>query len=349
MIMDLEQLLYEKVRSEIEKWDSEGVYALYFGVSVNSIDGNIPHFVIGRGVDRGKPFPDKWHLAVSAEDETEITADNETAQALTAWLHAQGVADIGYEDPDEMYDEMMSYIGKGPAGSYELLQLGVKIAKRLFEENFIREKFDRDIPVIFDDLETTWYNLEATENANPDGLADEFLRKFSANRKNSPEALRFAKAAMGFSGMFRIGAFLPMTIAAALFTLVFGGIRFPLAGGGVVKAAAMGIICVLLLLSRIRQLRAYVDGAKPFLRLLAVTAADICLAAVCLFSCNFMADRLAAGAFFIVCALICAADYAAMRKGMKKLVSERGSEISKTFVRLRKNNDISENNNNDLE
>lgn len=112
--MYLEDLLYSKVCTEIEKWDTDNVYALYFGVSTNPADGNIPHFIIGRGIDDGI-FPDeKWHLAVSASDETELTADNETSQALTDWLHGQGIENIGYEDPEKMYDNMMMYIGKGP-------------------------------------------------------------------------------------------------------------------------------------------------------------------------------------------------------------------------------------------
>ncbi|MGN1416126.1 MAG: hypothetical protein ACI4XF_04745 [Oscillospiraceae bacterium] len=335
--MDFEELLYSKIRTEIEKWDTDNVYALYFGVSTNPVDGNVPHFIIGRGVDNDIFPNEKWHLAVSASDETELTADPETAQALTDWLHKQGVENIGFEDTSEMYDEMMMYIGKGPAGSYELLQLGVKLAKRLFDEGFVEKKFGRNIPVIFDDLETTWYNIEATENANPKGLANEFLRKFSFNRKNSPAAKAFARASMAAMGLFRIVAILPLALFSAVFGLIFGGIRFPVTGGGIVKAAFAGIVCVIILMSRIRTLRHYIDKAS-LPRFAAITAADIILAAAALFSGNFIPDRLIPTAMVIGIVIFCLCDYKKMSSVRKEMTSEKGAEISKQFSELRRRN-----------
>ncbi|MGN0690840.1 MAG: hypothetical protein ACI4K7_00640, partial [Oscillospiraceae bacterium] len=299
--------------------------------------GNVPHFIIGRGVDNDIFPNEKWHLAVSASDETELTADPETAQALTDWLHKQGVENIGFEDTSEMYDEMMMYIGKGPAGSYELLQLGVKLAKRLFDEGFVEKKFGRNIPVIFDDLETTWYNIEATENANPKGLADEFLRKFSFNRKNSPAARAFARTSMAAMGLFRIGAMLPLALFSAVFGLIFGGIHFPPTGGGIVKAVFAGIVCVIIMMSRIRTLRHYIDK-KSFPRFAALTAADIILAAAALFSGNFIPDRLIPAAMVIGVVIFCICDCKKLTSVRKKMTSEKGAEISKQFSELRRKN-----------
>lgn len=335
--MDFEELLYSRIRTEIEKWDTDNVYALYFGVSTNLVDGNIPHFIIGRGVDDDMFPENKWHLAVSASDETELTADAETMQALTDWLHEQGVENIGYEDTSDMYDEMMLYIGKGPAGSYELLQLGVKLAKRLFDEGFIEEKFGRNIPIIFDDLETTWYNIEATENANPKGLADEFLRKFSFNRKNSPAARAFAGASMTAMGLFRIGALLPLALFSAVFGLIFGSVCFPVTGGGIVKATFAGIVCVIIMMSRDRTLRHYIDKSS-LPRFVALTAADIILAAAALFSGNYIPDRLIPAAMVIGIVIFCICDYKKLTSVKKKMTSEKGAEISKQFSELRRKN-----------
>ncbi len=349
MAIDFEELLFSQIRSEIEKWDTDGVYALFFGVHTNPADENIPHFVIGRGVENDiTDDEDKWHLAVSAEDETEITADKETAQALTEWLHAQGVENIGYEDTENMYDELMQYIGKGPAGSYELIGLGVKIAQRLFEEGFIRQHFGKDIPIIFDDLETAWYNIEATEKANPEGLANAFLRKYAMHRKNSPKARAFAKFSMSTFEIFRIAAVLPITLFSSLFTLLFGGIHFPLGAGGIVKTTVFGVIFIFTLFSEFRRIKSYITEVKPTLRLLALRTADILLAAVCLFSCNFIADRAAAGLFVLICVLICAAGGSSMKKYMKNNGSEMRKILDKVQAEAVDKND-SENQNSEKE
>ena len=74
----------------------------------------------------------------------------------------------------------MRYIGKGPAGYYELLTQAAAAARALQESGFIREKFGRPIPILVHDLEYPWYVFEATRTANPNGEADPFFAAMKA-------------------------------------------------------------------------------------------------------------------------------------------------------------------------
>ena len=69
----------------------------------------------------------------------------------------------------------MRYIGKGPAGLYELLQEIAAAARTLQNSGFIQRKFGRPIPIIIHDLEYSWYMIDATKAANANGEATEFF------------------------------------------------------------------------------------------------------------------------------------------------------------------------------
>lgn len=92
------------------------------------------------------------------------------------WYGEQGLDNIGYEDTENQYDERYNYIGKGPVGHYELINIAANIAKKLQEDGFIREHFKKPIPIIIHGLEYAWYDIEATKKANPHGEADNFIK-----------------------------------------------------------------------------------------------------------------------------------------------------------------------------
>lgn len=69
----------------------------------------------------------------------------------------------------------MQYIGNGPNGLPELLQLVTGIACELQCNGTIEAKFGRRIPIILADFECTWYMVKATREANPDGEADAYI------------------------------------------------------------------------------------------------------------------------------------------------------------------------------
>ena len=72
-------------------------------------------------------------------------------------------------------DDGVVYIGRGPNGLPELLEVVVQIAQELHRDGTIERKFGREVPIIFADHEYTWYMIEATREANPNGEADEFI------------------------------------------------------------------------------------------------------------------------------------------------------------------------------
>ena len=93
---------------------------------------------------------------------------------LFEWYKENGIENIGEEDED-CYDEDCNYIGKGPVGHYELLQIVTDVAKKLQEEGFITDQFKKSIPIIIHGLECAWYDIEATQKANPNGEADTYI------------------------------------------------------------------------------------------------------------------------------------------------------------------------------
>lgn len=66
-------------------------------------------------------------------------------------------------------------IGKGPVGHYELLGIAANIAKKLQEEGFIVDQFKKPLPIIIHGLECAWYDIEATQKANPNGESDTYI------------------------------------------------------------------------------------------------------------------------------------------------------------------------------
>lgn len=343
---DFKQYIKDKIRSEILSWNDENVYAVYIGTSWNNRCDeplDLP-FIIEIGYGSGKKKD--WHLACSCQYEKDLFETAEEADALRKWLESCGVQNIGIEDEDNMYDDMLMYVGKGPSGMYETLQTIVEITKELFAENFIRDKFGENIPVIFDDMETTWYCVEATENANPEGLADEYLHKFRMNRKNSREALGFAKVIMGISSIIRIAFFFPCALFAAVITLIFGGIHIPFTVGGIVKSLIVAICLAKRISYMIRLLKTYYSSdsadtrsrASYVLRTVSLILTDTVLAAVILFSCMFLPDRLIAGLYISGVLIYSAIDQLILNKAGKDLMKTRGDEISRSIMQIRKKN-----------
>ena len=186
---DLENALYVKVKSEISKWDEEDIYAISFFVYANEEYryknySNVPQWLISYNTeadcDGAGPFDEeRWNYAFWRQDTTpiiDIDNPNKFTHMLFEWYEEQGITNIGEENEDEMYDEDMNYIGKGPAGYYELLEMVANVARKLHADGVIKEQFGKDIPVIVHELE--YYDLiyDATKKANPDGQADVFLK-----------------------------------------------------------------------------------------------------------------------------------------------------------------------------
>lgn len=187
-MIDIEKMLYDKVKSEISNWNEDGIYAISFFVCSNEAYeynnfANVSTWAISYNaeVDCGGAGPldeKRWNYAFWRQDETsiiDVDEPDEYTEALYKWYAEQGIENIGYEDMDNMYDEEYNYIGKGPVGHYELIGIAANVAKKLQEEGFVANRFKKPIPIIIHGLECTWYDIEATKKANPNGEADTYI------------------------------------------------------------------------------------------------------------------------------------------------------------------------------
>lgn len=169
------------------------------------------------------------------------------------WLESRGVENIG-EESGEMYDSDMRYIGKGPGGLYETLQTIAEIFRELFDAKFISDKLGGNVPVIFDAPETPWYCIEATEKANPEGVADEYLQYIRLKEKNRTERFN-ADAPFAASVAAGFVVFTPCALAASIIDIIAGGISLPLFGvGWIVKCIIEGLIVLRSIFSLLKML-----------------------------------------------------------------------------------------------
>lgn len=186
-MIDLQKYLESKLRTILSRWNEEGIYAISFYVNTNELCeyrgySNVPEFFVSYNTEKDCGGADalseeRWNYAFWRQDETPvIEADegNEGIKVLFDWYAEKNIENVGYEDNENCYDEQMRYIGKGPAGYYELLSEITAVAKELQESGFVKEKFGAPIPIIIHDLEYSWYTIEATRKANTNGEADVF-------------------------------------------------------------------------------------------------------------------------------------------------------------------------------
>jgi len=187
-MIDLKKYLYEKTKQIIEKWDEDGIYAISFFVYANEAFeykqySNVCEFAISYNTEKfcenASPHSEeRWNYAFWQMNTSHIIDPNaendEGIKVLFEWYGENGVKNIGIEDFDNAYDENMMYIGKGAGGLSELLTVVSDVARQLQEEGFIAQKFGK-IPIVIHDLEYSWYTIDATKNANPNGEAEVFF------------------------------------------------------------------------------------------------------------------------------------------------------------------------------
>lgn len=193
-MINIEAELYDKVESEILKWNEEGIYAISFLVDSNEAYEyrgfeNASMWTISYNTESdcdgaGLYDEERWNYALWRQDEIPIISLEESdiySEMLFDWYEENGITNIGEEDSDEDYDEDGRYIGKGPVGHYELLEIASNVGRKLQEEGVIEDHFGKPLPIIVHGLEYAWYDVEATENANQGGEADVFREAMERN------------------------------------------------------------------------------------------------------------------------------------------------------------------------
>ena len=188
-MIDIEKILYDKVKSVMTNWKEDGIYAISFFVYSNEVYEfknytNVSTWAVSFNTESdcegaGPLDEERWNYAFWRHNETriiDIDEPDECTEALYEWYAEQGIENIGYEDVDNMYDEKYNYIGKGPVGHYELIGIAANVARKLQEEGFVEKQFKNPLPIIIHGLECTWYEIEATRKANPNGEADTYIK-----------------------------------------------------------------------------------------------------------------------------------------------------------------------------
>lgn len=183
-MVNLAEYIFKKIPPIIQGWDEDSIYAISFFVHTNEATDNIPYFAISYNTEKdcghcSEISEERWNYAFWRQDECEIIGDEESTNLLMKWFEENNIINIGQEDETQMYDENGNYIGKGPTGIYELIQVISDVAKRLHDEKIILNTFGKEIPIVIHDLEYAWYELEATQRANPNGITDMFLNSFT--------------------------------------------------------------------------------------------------------------------------------------------------------------------------
>ena len=186
-MIDIKTALKTKIKSIIDTWDEEDIYAISFFVYSNEAYeyngfSNVSEFMISYNTESdcegaGELDEERWNYAFWRQDEQPIIHTDEKnplTDMLYDWYKEQGLTNLGEEDYESSYDEGR-YIGKGPVGHYELLSLIADIAAELQNEGYIKEKFGKPLPIIIHGLEYPWYDIEATKKGNPNGEANTFL------------------------------------------------------------------------------------------------------------------------------------------------------------------------------
>ena len=186
-MINITEKIYSKVKSIMDTWSEADIYAISFFVYSNESYeykefSNVSSFAISYNTEsdcEGADLYDeeRWNYAFWRQDEFPIInpdEPNELTNLLFEWYKENGINNIGEED-DDCYDEDFNYIGKGPVGHYELLQIVSEVAEKLQQESFVEKHSGKKIPIIIHGLEYAWYDIEATQKANPNGEADVFI------------------------------------------------------------------------------------------------------------------------------------------------------------------------------
>lgn len=188
-MINISEAMYQRIKSIIGSWNEPDIYAISFFIHSNELYeyngfNNITTFAISYNTEKdcsgaGQYDEERWNYAFWENDETFIIDPDDPdslVSMLFDWYKENNICNIGYEDDDSSYDSDGNYIGKGPVGEFELVSLAADIAKRLQEEGFIKNHFQKQVPIIVHDYEYVWYDIEATKYANPNGEAEIFLK-----------------------------------------------------------------------------------------------------------------------------------------------------------------------------
>ena len=184
---NISEELYLKIKSIMDAWCEDDIYAVSFFVYSNlSYEykgfNNVSYFAISYNTEKdcegaGPYDEERWNYAFWRQNETPVIdpyEPNDLNDLLFSWYEENGISNIG--EYTECCDKNGHCIGMEPAGHCELVTLASEVAQRLQREGFVENKFGKKLPIIIHGLEYAWFDVEATRNANINGEADTFLK-----------------------------------------------------------------------------------------------------------------------------------------------------------------------------
>ncbi len=187
-MINITEKIYSMVKSIMDTWSESEIYAISFFVDCNESYeyknfSNVSSFAISFNTESDCEYADlydekRWNYAFWRQNESPIIdpyEPNELTDLLFEWYKENGINNIGEED-NNCYDEKFQYIGKGPVGHYELLEIVAEVARKLQSEGYTETRFGKKLPIIIHGLEYAWFDIEATQKANPNGEADIFIK-----------------------------------------------------------------------------------------------------------------------------------------------------------------------------
>lgn len=183
-MIELVEEIYNRVKPIIEAWSGKDIYAISFFVYDDEDDVLKPTVTLGYNIDAHykdsiKDAYDeqeaKWNYCFWLQNEELIFGIDDTASLIYQWVLENGLESYTDENQDELFDENMIYIGKGPLLTQRFVEVLIEVAKRLHANKVMINKFGRDIPIIIHELEYYKAIADETRLGNPDGQADNFI------------------------------------------------------------------------------------------------------------------------------------------------------------------------------
>lgn len=182
----LKEKLTNILLNTIKTFDDSSIYALSLYFEAYEGEDSIPNVYLSYNteseINQDPKSEERWNYAYWLQNEIPIILEDEIKLEVLSWLKKKKVKDIGFEE-EPIYDHKSNYIGKGPNGLLELLDLFVEIIKDLHQSGALKSQFNKEIPVILHDLEYPWYYIEATKKANPNTTTVDFLELYESYRQ----------------------------------------------------------------------------------------------------------------------------------------------------------------------
>lgn len=182
-MVNLAEIIFNQMKPVIESWEESDIYAISFFVYDDDDDERRPTLTVGYNTESyfrdsikiaSDAYEARWNFAFWPRNEEYYFGSGASADLIQDWICENGYDKL--EDLDEpAYDENGRYIGKGPVITQMFVAQLILVSKKLHNEGIIERKFGKPIPIIIHESEYYDAIADETREANPVGVADEFV------------------------------------------------------------------------------------------------------------------------------------------------------------------------------